>query len=234
MKGPLDRLADRVLSMLGLDFELDLSEQPFSRISDSITLGRRPKAADLDALRSAQITHVISCLPEAQRPKVVFLESEFRCLFLPVHDGIHEDIASGFPDVFRFVESAREGDPEARVLVHCEVGVSRSATLVTALMMKRERLRFFDAFSAVRERRAQVLPNIGFASQLQRLERELFPEPEPGELSSLARYLCERCNAPVDPKVMQSALEQHDHDARRALEAVFGGEIPRVVQGVRA
>lgn len=228
----MGRFADRILRLFGLDFDLDLGDRPFSRIDEALDLGRRPVPAEVEVLRERGITHVVSCLPRRQRFQMSFLEESFDWLFLPTHDGIDEDIAGAFPELFRFVEAAREADGDARVLVHCEVGVSRSATLVTALRMRAQRQRFFEAFTAVRERRAQVLPNIGFASQLQRFEHELLG-PRPGELSSLTRYLCERCNAPVAPEVLQSTLERHDHDARRALEALFGGEIPRVVQGVR-
>jgi len=40
--------------------------------------------------------------------------------------------------------------------------------------------------------------------------------------------------APVEIEVLQSALERHRYDAAAALRMIFGGEIPRVVQGVRA
>jgi len=92
---------------------------------------------------------------------------------------------------------------------------------------------FFDALCRVRAKRIQVLPNIGFASQLQRLEHELQPRSMTRIPSSLAEYLHQTCNAPVEIEVLQSALERHRYDAPAALRAIFGGEIPRVIQGVR-
>jgi hypothetical protein len=50
----------------------------------------------------------------------------------------------------------------------------------------------------------------------------------------LAQYLREICNAPVEIEVLQSALERHRYDAPEALRMIFGGDIPRVIQGVRA
>ena len=93
---------------------------------------------------------------------------------------------------------------------------------------------FFDAFCRVRAKRFQVLPNIGFASQLQRLEHELQPRSVTRVPSSLAQYLHRICNAPVEIELLQSALERHRYDAAAALRTIFGGEIPRVVQGVRS
>jgi predicted protein tyrosine phosphatase len=155
-------------------------------------------------------------------------------LFVPVRDGIHEDISAAFPEVFDFAASAPSVDANAKLLVHCEVGVSRSATVAIALVMKSENKSFLDAFAQVRAQRPEVLPNIGFASQLQHLEHALRPElRRTGQLSSLARYLKETCNVPVEAELLQDALERHEYDAPKAIRAIFGDDIPRVVQGVR-
>ena len=93
---------------------------------------------------------------------------------------------------------------------------------------------FFDALCRVRSKRFQVLPNIGFASQLQRLEHELQPQSVNSVPSSLAQYLHRVCNAPVEIDVLQAALERHRYDALTSLRMIFGDDIPRVIQGVRA
>lgn len=235
MKALLESFASRLLSRLGLslDFSVDLRERFFSEITQTLYLGARPNEERVQELKAAGITHVVSCLPEADRSGMAFLTQDFRHLFLSVHDGIHQDITGRFSEFFEFAAAA-DGGTDAKLFVHCEVGVSRSATLVTAWLMKTEGLTFFDAVSQVRSKRFQVLPNIGFASQLQRLEHELQPHTVSNDLSSLAQYLHQICNAPVEIEVLQSALERHDFDAPTALETIFGGEIPRVVQGVRA
>lgn len=226
-----ERLGSRLLAWLGLDFDfsLDLASQPFHAIRPELVLGARPRPEQVETLHALGITHVVSCLPEGDEASVGFLGAGFQTLFLPVHDGVHVDIGEVFAPFFAFVDAA--GD-EARVLVHCEVGVSRSATLVTAQVMRAEGLRFYEAFHAVRERRPQVLPNIGFASRLQAHEHALFAEPRDG-YASLTRYLHEVCNVPVEIDVLQGMLEAHKYDALRAIRAIFGEEVPRVVQGVR-
>ena len=236
MKAMLERLADRVLSRLGLglDFSLDLREGFFSEITRTLYLGARPSRERVQELREVGVTHVVSCLMEDERSQMAFLEEDFHHLFLGVHDGMHQDIGGAFSQFFEFAEAATASDPMAKLFVHCEVGVSRSATLAIALLMKAEGMRFFDAFCRVRAKRFQVLPNIGFASQLQRLEHELQPRSVTSVPSSLAQYLHRICNAPVEIEVLQSALERHRYDAAAALRMIFGGEIPRVVQGVRS
>ena len=162
------------------------------------------------------------------------MQQGFHHLFLRVHDGMHEDIAGALSQFFEFAAAATASGPNAKLFVHCEVGVSRSATLLTALLMKTEGMSFFDALCRVRSKRIQVLPNIGFASQLQRLEHELQPSSVSRVPSSLAQYLDRICNAPAEIEVLQFALEQHGYDAPAALRMIFGGDIPRVIQGVRS
>ena len=53
-------------------------------------------------------------------------------------------------------------------------------------------------------------------------------------VSSLARYLKEVCKVPVELEVLQNVLPRHDYDALRAIQWIFGNEVPRVIQGVRS
>ncbi|MEM7434239.1 MAG: dual specificity protein phosphatase [Myxococcota bacterium] len=235
MKKRLSSLVDRLLSGLGLDLDMsvDLRESFFTEITPTLYLGARPNPERVEELRRAGVTHVVSCLMEDDRPEMAFLRQDFDHLFLGVQDGMHQDIRGALSSFFDYAGVVTSGNPTAKLFVHCEVGVSRSATLVTAWLMKTEGISFFDAVSRVRSKRFQVLPNIGFASHLQRLEHELEPASATTTPSSLAQYLCGVCNAPVEIDVLQSALERHGYDAPAALAAIFGGEIPRVVQGVR-
>ncbi|MEL6178970.1 MAG: dual specificity protein phosphatase [Myxococcota bacterium] len=226
-----------MLAIMGLDLDIlpDWTEEPFNRITPTLYLGARPRPEHLEALKGAGITHVVSCLDEEERPKMDFLKQHFHLLFLAVHDGIHQDIASTFPDLFAFAIHAQESQPHAKLLIHCQAGVSRSATLVTALLMKSGQKTFFEAFSEVRSKRAEVLPNIGFASQLQHFEHALCPHASGADdtSSSLARYLHHVCKVPVDADTLQEMLDKHDQDAFQAIQAIFGDDIPRVIQGVR-
>ena len=59
---------------------------------------------------------------------------------------------------------------EEHVLVHCNAGVSRSATVVIAFLMKEKNFSFQEAFHHVKKRRPCIRPNEGFVKQLQLLE----------------------------------------------------------------
>lgn len=62
--------------------------------------------------------------------------------------------------------------PSAKVLVHCVVGVSRSATLVLAYLMLRQQMSLRQAVITVRQHR-WVFPNRGFLHQLCQLDQKL-------------------------------------------------------------
>lgn len=62
--------------------------------------------------------------------------------------------------------------PPAKVLVHCVVGVSRSATLVLAFLMLHRQLSLRQAVIAVRQHR-WIFPNRGFLRQLCKLDQRL-------------------------------------------------------------
>ncbi|XP_036403187.1 dual specificity protein phosphatase 13-like [Megalops cyprinoides] len=62
-----------------------------------------------------------------------------------------------------------------KVLVHCAMGVSRSATLVLAFLMICEDLTLVEAINAVRKHR-HVCPNEGFLNQLRHLDSTLAQE----------------------------------------------------------
>jgi len=217
---------DRLLALLGLDFDLDLRDVPFHRITPELHLGARPTPDDVGALREAGITHVVSCLEEEHRADMAFLGGPFTTRFLPLRDSVEASIEPALPVFFAAMEEAEaEG---GQVLVHCRVGVSRSAALATAWVMRRQALPFFEAWEHVQSRRPQALPNVAFASQLQHLEG--LPDRGP---CSLARYLHGPCRVPVEQEVLEEALASHGYQALPAIRSIFDGEVPRVVQGVR-
>ena len=231
MFGPIERIRSFFsLEWIGED---DLYVQAFNEITPTIFLGRRPTPEHVDELRRRGVTHVVSCLEARKRADIEFLGRSFDQLFLPANDQMDQDLRHTLRQFFAHIDAAA-ANPEPKLLVHCEVGVSRSASLVIALLMRDERLTFLDAFERVRSKRVQVLPNLAFASQLQRYEHELDLSSPDATPSSLAVYLHQYCSAPSSIDELDEAVRRHDFDAPAALRSIYGGEIPRVVQGARS
>lgn len=61
-----------------------------------------------------------------------------------------------------------------KVLVHCQAGISRSATICIAYLMATRRLRMEEAYKYVKSRRRIVSPNFSFMGQLLTFENQIF------------------------------------------------------------
>lgn len=61
------------------------------------------------------------------------------------------------------------------VLVHCAAGISRSSTVVIAFLMLKRGMTYDSALAFVKSKRKCVDPNPGFRSQLEELNREIYP-----------------------------------------------------------
>ncbi|KAM3913614.1 dual specificity protein phosphatase 13A [Leptodactylus fuscus] len=90
---------------------------------------------------------------------------------VPANDVPEFDMSKYFYSASTFIHRALT-TPGARLLVHCVVGISRSATLVLAYLMIHHQLSLVQAIHTVQENR-WISPNAGFLRQLLRLDEEL-------------------------------------------------------------
>ncbi|KAJ3051989.1 hypothetical protein HK097_006999 [Rhizophlyctis rosea] len=94
------------------------------------------------------------------------------CHDYPLEDSPEEKIGEWFEEVTGVIH--RAGENGERVLVHCHAGVSRSATVVLAYLMKYRGVSLYDAWNIAYKSRPIIRPNTGFAMALQSLEKSLF------------------------------------------------------------
>lgn len=74
-------------------------------------------------------------------------------------------------------------DAGRQVLVHCQAGVSRSASICIAYLMREHYLSFYQAYAAVKEARPKISPNYGFLDQLLKYDKELQTEQKKRKVS---------------------------------------------------
>ncbi|KAI5983142.1 hypothetical protein EDD15DRAFT_1921630 [Pisolithus albus] len=128
-------------------------------IDGALFIGNLAAALSQDTRRKLGITHVLSVCAEHT------FEPHENWLTVAVQDSEYEDLLIHFPRTCAFIQSAL--DEGGRVLVHCMMGISRSATVVCAYLMLSQRLSAQAAIRFLQRRRPQVHPNYGFRKQLQ-------------------------------------------------------------------
>lgn len=136
-----------------------------TKILDHLYVGAEDVPAQSNLLRSLNITHVVNaqCVARYQHGQ----EPEY--VQLNCRDDVDEKILSKFEQAFNVIDDARKKG--AACVVHCRNGMSRSATIVIAYLMRAKGWSLIDSFRFVRERRPCVSPNPGFMRQLAQFER---------------------------------------------------------------
>lgn len=69
-----------------------------------------------------------------------------------------------------------------RVLVHCQAGISRSATICLAYLINARRVSLDEAFDFVKRRRQVISPNLAFMGQLVQFETDVNQTGRPFQL----------------------------------------------------
>lgn len=129
-------------------------------------MGSQDVAQDKDLLRKHKITHIISVgVQVCQCSEVIY--SFIEALDLPEFD-----MRQVFQQSAQLINDIR--DSGGSVFVHCNAGVSRSAAIIIAYLMEKEKLPYLQAVELLKQARPCVKPNDGFIRQLKLLENDLF------------------------------------------------------------
>ncbi|KAF9061380.1 protein-tyrosine phosphatase-like protein, partial [Rhodocollybia butyracea] len=127
-------------------------------------------------LGTYQITHILSILPETvcipHNLHAILGYTPAR-LQINVEDLPFSELAAHLPTTTAFIRDALRGNPEARVLVHCVEGISRSASVVAAFLMAQYGWTPREAVGYVKEKRKIANPNFGFVKQLYEYGRDV-------------------------------------------------------------
>jgi predicted protein tyrosine phosphatase len=122
--------------------------------------------ADLGDHSRSGITHLLSILdPDAKEPDLYFMDPPPERLTIRFHDIIlpHPDLAmpqrSHVEEILAFARTLPNGDP-THLLVHCNMGISRSTAAATAVLLQAEpELDDETALAHIAAIRPQAWPN---------------------------------------------------------------------------
>nr|XP_015800386.2 protein phosphatase Slingshot homolog 3 isoform X2 [Nothobranchius furzeri] len=132
-----------------------------SKIFDYLYLGSEWNAANFEELQKNNVGYILNVTREIDN----FFPESFTYMNIRVYDVESTDLLSHWPNTYNFINTARKSGQA--VLVHCKMGVSRSASTVIAYAMKQQHWPLDVVLAYVRDRRSIVKPNEGFMKQLQ-------------------------------------------------------------------
>jgi len=136
-------------------------------IIPNLYLGDKNAATDLELVSKLELTHILSVdmIPLPQVVSSTF--PNIALMQISVADMCQEDLLCHFESAYKFI---KEGVTRGAILVHCYHGVSRSATLVLAYLMKSRKWSLSEALPNVKVNRPCICPNDGFMDQLRLFE----------------------------------------------------------------
>jgi hypothetical protein len=135
-----------------------------------VFLGNQNNAESLRTLRKYGVTHVLNCAgykgprPEPHTSPYVGLDIDY--LEFLAEDVESYDMTQHFREAFNYLDKVKRSGGVA--LVHCAMGINRSAAVCAAYLMMATHQTLFDVLKTLKRKRRIVLTNHGFQRQLVR------------------------------------------------------------------
>ncbi|XP_006011393.1 dual specificity protein phosphatase 14-like [Latimeria chalumnae] len=139
-----------------------------AQITPCLFLSSGNAASNRPLVYARAVTCIINAtmeIPNPNWPDIDYMK-------VPVPDLPHSPLSLYFDTVADKIHLT--GRKNGRTLVHCVAGVSRSASLCMAYLMKYHKLSLLEAHEWVKARRPVIRPNVGFWRQLIDYEKKLF------------------------------------------------------------
>lgn len=178
MSVDLDEVTSKFMRSL-LEKELDMSLQEFkpfidqemltilgqmdaaTEILEYLYLGSEWNASNLEELKDKGVGHILNVTREIDN----FYPGLFDYFNIRVYDDETTEMLKHWDKTYKYIAQAKEQG--SKVLVHCKMGISRSASVVIAYVMKAYGWDLRQALDFVKTRRSCIKPNSGFLKQLE-------------------------------------------------------------------
>lgn len=142
-----------------------------SPIDQNVFLGCCFAARDEKKIKGYGITYVLKMYNDDPRNGSYRYHRGIKYKVIDADDVPTHRIANHFDECIKFVQQALKED--ARILIHCHAGISRSATIVLTHLMINRGMTLKTAYDYLRIKRSIVKPNPGFWKDLQILDKKI-------------------------------------------------------------
>lgn len=137
-------------------------------LPNKLAVGNMDSAANEEWLVKNKIGGIVSVRGRLSKPPTFYKKLHIQVLHIPVSDSEDTNLGKYFPLVYAFIERVFASGKS--VLINCYAGMSRSTTLITSYLMRKQHLTADKAMKMVKSKRPCFDPNPGFVKQLYRYE----------------------------------------------------------------
>ncbi|XP_042203258.1 uncharacterized protein LOC121853300 [Homarus americanus] len=135
-----------------------------TEIFPHVYLGSEWNASNLEELQSNGVGYILNVTKEIDN----FYPGTYDYLNIRVYDDEKTELLKHWDSTFRYITQVKKKN--SKVLVHCKMGISRSASVVIAYAMKAFNMNLEEALALVKKKRTCIKPNQAFCNQLKTYE----------------------------------------------------------------
>jgi protein-tyrosine phosphatase len=147
-----------------------------NEVVKNIYIGSINSVYDIKKLKEIGITHIISVIAGFIPP----YPEDFEYLVINALDNLNTDLSKNFETAIEFINQELDEveNKEKKVLIHCQAGRSRSATILAAYIIKTFGMDVKNTLELLTSKRDIIKPNDSFLIQLQKYYDELYKKDE--------------------------------------------------------
>ncbi|KAI9465904.1 hypothetical protein BJY52DRAFT_1113303 [Lactarius psammicola] len=139
---------------------MDNEYHHLDQVTPGLWVGDLHSAKDADSLKANNIQSILTVMRGRLSIPETFIRHQ-----IPLDDTEEADVLQHLIPAITFIQA--ELDKDRGVLVHCQAGASRSATVTAAYVMYSQNLDASTAIDLIRKVRPSINPNAGFMAQLE-------------------------------------------------------------------
>ncbi len=139
----------------------DEKNSPISKIIEGLFLGCEVVSKNIELLEKNNIKKIIKIGTDLK----IHFPKKFEYLSINIHDHPDENIIDYFEACYNFIDQSLINNQN--VLVHCFKGISRSASVICAFLIKKFKWNFNESIRFIESKRPWISINDGFDKQLQ-------------------------------------------------------------------
>jgi len=152
----------------GRCFSVYDNELPHDILDGKLFLGSFNQSEKYELVQNLKITHILNITFECDN---CHEDKGVKYLKISILDEPDKNIHEFFREAYEFINDALTEDSNNKVLIHCAMGKSRSATITIMFLMKKFSWSYEKAFAFVKRKREIISPNEGFVERLMDFEK---------------------------------------------------------------